>query len=278
MPRILRPHVPGTVFHIYTRGNFRQDIFLGTDDWDYFQNRLAKIKALRPFRLYAYALMTNHLHLLMEALETPLSDILHMLLQPHARRINLKLARTGHLFQSRYQSVLATRDAYLQQLVRYIHLNPVKAGMVANPEAWPYSGHSEYLGTSDRGLVDTEFILSTFHSDPMTARAAYRDFVNDGIGENIELEVDEFSYPLIVAPPPAAPMVSIDRPSLQEFAVRVGSTAEILRAHSRFAAVVEARKGFIESAFRAGYSVAEIAEFLGFTRSAVSRSLRRLFT
>lgn len=282
MGRIPRLDFPGTVAHVIARGNHRQNIFLEPADWEHFLAHLGKVKALRPFRLYAYCLMSNHIHLLIEVLQASLSTIMHGLLLPYARYLNRRLGRTGHVFQDRFKSILCDRDSYLQHLTRYIHLNPVRAGLVADPSAWPYSGHLEYLGRSERGLVDTELVLSTFGDDIERSREAYLDFVRDGMSVSpAGLNPIGLAAPAaIMGTPPTKEMIEIlaDRRPLERLVAGSANGLDIalLRSPTKLREVTRARRAAIISAFRGGYGVREIAAFLSMTPSGVSKALRQL--
>ena len=134
MPRKLRVEVEGGLYHLITRGNDRQDVFHSTDDHLKFLSLLAKQKQKSPFYLYAYCLMTNHAHLLIERREETVGRIMQRLLTGYSQYYNRRYRHIGHVFQGRHKAILCQSDRYLSALVRYIHLNPVRAGMVEKPE------------------------------------------------------------------------------------------------------------------------------------------------
>jgi REP element-mobilizing transposase RayT len=138
------------LYHVISRGNRRQGIFLDAKDLQRFLTYLSDCKNRFPFRFYAYALMKNH-HLLIEVEEIPLSSIMQSLLFGYARYFNRRYGEVGHLFQGRYKAILCDKDAYLLELVRYIHLNPVRAKIVRGPEDYVWTGHLSYLGKEGRG-------------------------------------------------------------------------------------------------------------------------------
>jgi hypothetical protein len=127
--------------------------------------------------------MTNHIHLALQSGDIPLSRGLQNLSFRYTRWINWREKRTGHLFQGRYKAVLVDGDSYLLALVRYIHLNPVRAGMVKDPEEYPWSGHRAYLGKESLPWLTTDRMLEQFGKSLAKARAGYRTFVLDGLGE-----------------------------------------------------------------------------------------------
>src|SRR5438128_641367 len=134
MPRKPRIEIGGGLYHVITRGNNRRTIFRSQADYLRFAAILAAQKTKLPFYLYGYCLMPNHVHLLIEMQHDPLSRIMQRVLTTYSQFHNRKYKKVGHLFQGRYKSILCQSDRYLAELVRYIHLNPVRAKMVRRPE------------------------------------------------------------------------------------------------------------------------------------------------
>jgi REP-associated tyrosine transposase len=141
-PRVL---APGLLYHVIARGNQRQQTFLTDLDYRAYLVRLATYRKRYGVSLYAYCLMPNHVHLLVQTSEPPLSKFMQGLQQSYTQRFNRVHGKVGHLFQGRYAAIVCDRDAYLVTLIRYIHLNPVRARLVEQPDAYPYSGHRAYL-------------------------------------------------------------------------------------------------------------------------------------
>jgi len=181
MARRPRIHFPGALYHVITRGNRRQGIFLDEKDMKKFLAFLIEYKCRRPFRLYVYALMKNHLHLLVEVGQIPLGRIMQSLLFRYTRYFNGRYGEVGHLFQGRYKAIVCDKDAYLLELVRYIHLNPVRAKIVKKPEEYLWTGHLSYLGRGGDDLIDEGFVLDQFSESKSLARRRYRQFVWEGI-------------------------------------------------------------------------------------------------
>jgi hypothetical protein len=127
--------------------------------------------------------MTNHIHLALQAGDMPLSRGMQNLSFRYTRWINWRAKRTGHLFQGRYKAVLVDSDSYLLELVRYIHLNPVRVGMVKTPGAYPWCSHQAYLGKEQLPWLTTDWLLEQFGTTVKVARAGYTAFVSDGLGE-----------------------------------------------------------------------------------------------
>jgi REP element-mobilizing transposase RayT len=128
-----RVHIAGALYHVIARGNQRQKIFRSDADRRRYLELLNEYRMRYPFRLLAYVLMPNHVHLLLEMERHPLSKIMQGLQQSYTAYFNRKYKLVGHLFQGRYKDILCDRDAYLLELVRYIHLNPVRSKLVRDP-------------------------------------------------------------------------------------------------------------------------------------------------
>lgn len=183
MARKQRIHYPGAFYHVILRGNAGDPIFFS--DNDRYRLYLILQYAVEKFRcrIHAYCLMKNHLHIVMQVEDVPLSRIMQNISLRFTKWINYTQSRTGHLFQGRYKALLIDADAYLHELVRYVHLNPVRAGACATPGEYPWSGHRGYLGVEQIPWLTTEFVLSMFSSRKDQAVSAYELFINDCLGE-----------------------------------------------------------------------------------------------
>jgi len=177
MARKLRLHVPGGFYHVTLRGNHRQPVFFTMEDRDLLDRIVARVVTRLGVRLHAYCWMTNHLHLLAQVSEAPLGRMMLRIASHYARIVQTRLGTTGHLFERRYHAVLVDADSYLLTLVRYIHLNPVRAGLSADPEAYPWSSHRNYLGQRQQAWVTTDLTLNLLEARPDAARARYREYM-----------------------------------------------------------------------------------------------------
>jgi REP element-mobilizing transposase RayT len=169
---------------VIVRGIERRDIFNDDHDRQLFVDRLFSLLSETGVRCYAWALLSNHAHLLLMPTSTPLSYFMRRLLTGYAVSFNRRNKRSGHLFQNRYKSIVCEEEPYLLELVRYIHLNPLRAEMITNLEEldqYPWSGHSVLLGNRQNDAQDTGAILERFCNDTTTARQNYRHFVSEGI-------------------------------------------------------------------------------------------------
>lgn len=168
----------GVLYHVIVRGNQRQKIFTSDSDYRAYTERLARYRKKYNYVLHAYCLMPNHVHLLVESSEHPLAKFMQGLQQSYSQYFNLKHRKTGHVFEGRYKAILCQEDAYLLQLIHYIHLNPVRAGMVRSPERYRHSGHDTYLQGKATETIDPRRVLLMLGGKP-----AYRSFVQDGLSE-----------------------------------------------------------------------------------------------
>lgn len=183
MSRRPRIHYPGAVYHVILRGNAGDPIFF--EDRDRYRLYLLLQCAVEKFdcRIHGYCLMTNHIHLVMQTGEIPLSRIMQNVSLRYTKWVNLTRGRTGHVFQGRYKALLIDADRYLLELIRYVHLNPVRAGTATTAESWPWSGHRAYAGTEIVPWLTTDWVLGMLTSEVTTARKAYVSFVNGGLSE-----------------------------------------------------------------------------------------------
>jgi len=189
MPRAARIWYPGAVYHIIHRGNNQQAIFFEDADRQWFLRTVLEVKKEIGFTVHAYCLMDNHYHMIVETQDRPISEIMHAISSRYATRINTKYDRKGHLFQGRFKGILVDKDNYLLELSRYIHLNPVKAGIVARPEDFMWSSYKFYSGAERDLLVETGFILDIFRKTGGRPEDGYVQFVREGM-EHLQAEGD----------------------------------------------------------------------------------------
>ena len=184
MARKPRIEFEGAFYHVITRGNQRQRVFKDRDDYEQYLKILGDYKIQYDYVLYGYVLVSNHVHLLIETKEKPLSKILQGINQSYTIYFNKRYGMVGHLFQGRYKAILCEKDAYLLSLVKYIHLNPIRARVVKSLEEYPWSSHRYYVETvRNQGIVDTEQVLKMFSEDRRRARRLYWDLYG-GEGRN----------------------------------------------------------------------------------------------
>jgi REP element-mobilizing transposase RayT len=186
MPRQARIDAPGALQHIIVRGIERKRIFIDDDDRDNFVTRLTSILPESSTRCYAWALIPNHFHLLLRSGNVPISTVMRRLLTGYAVSFNHRHRRHGQLFQNRYKSILCQQDPYLLELLRYIHLNPFRSGIVSGYEElgrYAYCGHAAVLGRKSYAFQDVGYILKQFDKSPSIARKKYSTHVQKGIAD-----------------------------------------------------------------------------------------------
>jgi len=180
MARKPRIEFSGALYHVYSRGNQKQKIFLDEQDTKIFLKRLLEYKGEYGFILYAYTLMPNHFHLLLETREVGLSKIMQGLLLSYTQYFNLKYKKVGHLFQGRYKAQLCQKESYLLELIRYLHLNSVRAGIVDMPDKYKWSSHNDYMIAYSE-IVDVDLGLGFFAGDKNFSVKKYTTFIRDGM-------------------------------------------------------------------------------------------------
>jgi putative transposase len=186
MPRKSRIDAPGALHHIMARGIDRHHIFSDNKDFSIFLERLSDLLTETKTSCYAWALMPNHFHLLLRTGKVPISVLMKRLLTGYAVNFNHRHNRVGHLFQNRYKSILCQEDSYLLELVRYIHLNPLRATIVKEYKelaGYLYCGHGAIMGRRKVEWQDMDYVLGLFGNKESGARGEYSSFVRNGINQ-----------------------------------------------------------------------------------------------
>jgi REP element-mobilizing transposase RayT len=187
--------VPGACYHVILRGNHRETLFGSPLDRQVLNDIVADVIQRFGIRIHAFCWMSNHLHALVQIAERPLGAIVQRIAMRYSRYRHKAMRTTGHLFERRHKAKLVDIDAYFLTLLRYVHLNPVKARIVADPAEYPWSSHRAYLGTESISWLTTDFGLSLFSTDPQQARAAYEQFVLQSAVDDENLNLDDESHP-----------------------------------------------------------------------------------
>ncbi|MEW6664285.1 MAG: transposase [Thermodesulfobacteriota bacterium] len=186
MPRRARLDAPGALHHVMIRGIERRAIFRSDKDREDLLDRIEPLLPKTGTACYAWAFLQNHAHFLLRSGPRGIASLMRRLLTGYAVSFNLRHRRHGQLFQNRYKSILCEEDPYLLELVRYIHLNPLRAKIVADLEElgrYPYSGHSALMGKSERSWQDIQYVLGSFGEKVSVARRRYLSYVEAGIGQ-----------------------------------------------------------------------------------------------
>jgi putative transposase len=184
MPRQARIDAPGAIHHVICRGIERRKIFRDNLDRRSFVDRLGRVLKETSTSCLAWCLMPNHFHLLLKTGHSPIAGVMRRVLTGHAVTFNRRHKRSGHLFQNRYKSILCQEEPYFLELVRYIHLNPLRGGLVNSFEKldrFEFCGHAVLMGKRKNNWQDKDTVLSRFGSRIQAARRGYREFVMEGI-------------------------------------------------------------------------------------------------
>lgn len=186
MPRLARLDAPGVLHHIMIRGIERRAIFRSDQDRRDFLKRLAVLLPESQTQCYAWVLMKNHVHLLLRSGVSGISQLMRRLLTGYAVYFNRRYRRHGQLFQNRFKSIICQEHVYFKELVRYIHLNPVRAkvvGDIGSLAGYPFCGHSALMGKQKRPWQQNDYVLSYFGKSVSDARKSYLEYVQSGFNQ-----------------------------------------------------------------------------------------------
>jgi REP element-mobilizing transposase RayT len=303
MPRTARLDAPDLLQHVIVRGVNRCDIFCDDDDRGKFLGTLSKLLVQTDTECLAWSLMTNHVHLLLRPRPTSLAVLMRRLLTGYAIYFNRRHQRTGHLFQNRYKSIVCEADTYLLELVRYIHLNPLRAGVVpdlSTLDVYEWSGHGVITGNRVFTGQTVDDVLALFAQGRVEARRRYRLFMADGVtrGKRDDLtstgrrqsNLPEGSYDDRVLGsvdfietlcmrqeliPAISARIGIGE-LIGRVCIRFAVDPDVLRLRTRAARVADVRSIVCCLAVRhLGWNGVEVGRSLGLGRSGVSVAARR---
>lgn len=186
MPRKIRVHYPGAIYHVMLRGNAGDRIFFNATDCKYFYKLIDEGVQRYHYRIHGFCLMSNHIHFALQVGEIPLSQIIQNIAFRYARMINRRKRRVGHVFQGRYKAILVDSDVYIKELIRYIHLNPVRAHIVSSVDQYRWSSHRAYLGFESFSWLTTDWLLSFFSENKREAMIRYSRYFMNEVSESMQ--------------------------------------------------------------------------------------------
>lgn len=263
MPRPPRMHYPGAVYHVMARGVDGREIFVDDSDRRMFLATAVGLRNGASCSILAYCLMGNHFHFALRVGSIPLSRIMHRLLTTYAMAFNFRHDRAGHLFQARYKSVLCKDDAYLIALIRYIHMNPVRAGLVSTPDHWPWSSHFQYAKKTAADFADQRLFFDALGGKD------YDQWLSGGDADFRPWPEQNSSSPLIRED-------ETNSETLDEIASDLFPKDLIqIRSGSRRRDLSQKRCLLAERALQRGHTLASIAEWMGRTPPAIHHLLKR---
>lgn len=276
MARPMRIEFPGGLYHVTARGDRREDIFLDDGDRRQWLALLGEVCERFNWHCHAYCLMSNHFHILVETVEGGLSAGMRQLNGVYTQRHNRAHGRVGHVFQGRFKAIVVQREAYLLELARYVVLNPVRAGMCAMPEQWPWSSYNATVGRiAAPGWLRTGWLLAQFGQHAASARAAFIDHVRCGVG--LPSVWERLKSQLYLG----------DEGFAQQLQLRTQGQrleAEIPRVQRRvgapplehFSAMPDRNQAMARAYATGCYTLKQIAEAFGVHYATVSRAVRRM--
>lgn len=282
MARQLRIEYPGAVYHVTSRGNARNDIYLNKEDRINFLATLDTVVRRFNWRCHAYCLMDNHYHLMIETPEGNLSKGMRQLNGVYTQLFNRRHGTVGHIFQGRFKAIVVEKDSYLLELCRYIVLNPVKAGMVRSPDLWEWSSHAATAGIKKApGFLTTDWTLSQFGKTRKESQNQYVNFINYGmvdlnpwkeVAGGILLGKERFIKEMECFLVDRKTMTEI--PRVQRYATRAALSIhfageEGLRREEKDARIYEA---YVTHC----YTLKEIADYLNIHYGTVSKAIKRV--
>ena len=287
LPRPLRVELPGAVYHVIARGNERKAIFRDDLDREVYLERLAQCRSRFQFRVLGYCLMNNHVHLALERGPVALSRTMLALQSFYAQRFNLRHQRVGHLFQGRYKAFLVQDERYLFALLRYIHLNPVRAHLVDRPEAYRWSSDRFYRVGKGLPWLDVEVALEKLAQKREEAVSVYRRLMasrDEQTYEDVATYRDAvkgdrpFAYRALAAAGEARRVPSALTPEIfaESVAHAAGLSLEHLRQPGRSVKESRARLTAAYLGRQEGFSIARMARCFGREESTFNRGVRRL--
>jgi REP element-mobilizing transposase RayT len=287
--------VPNGFYHLILRGNNRRDVFLDERDRLRWESCVMRGLERTGTRLHEFCWMRNHVHMLAQPAETPVGEFVRLAATDYARWFNLRRQRTGHLFERRHRAIVVKDDIYLLQLVRYIHVNPLQAGICRDAADYRWSSHRRYLGLERSSWLTTSFVLGCFAASAAGAVREYRRFmsVTGAAVEPHHTQAEEASPrpPSQAAPTPdparrpafrshtEGPTPGAHAPDaaalIEQLCRQHGLTpVELKRLRTHAASHLRASIA-AEVYCRGGVSVSEIARLLGRDQSVISRAIRR---
>lgn len=271
MARQLRIEYPGALHHVMSRGNNRQAIMHDATDVDMFLRSLRLTCARYDWRVFAWCVMPNHYHLVLQTSQPTLAHGMRRHNSTYAQWFNQKHGRVGHLFQGRYKSFVVANERYLLTLMRYVELNPVRAALVSDPTAWPWSSVHCSLGAVAPPVWSSVMdIWALFGSNEQMSKRNYRAFLYDGINSSAPIPV----HGTVIGTQAEARNVLDRGPKHISPEIPRAEPPRRPNLNSIFSSGID-RNHAIKRAFAAGYRLRAIADLVGVHYSTVSRVARK---
>lgn len=270
MARRLRLEYPGAMYHVIQRGNNREFIFEGKEDKGFLRDLLYKAVVVDGVDLFAYVIMNNHYHLALRANEVPISKVMHRINTGYGMYYNREHKRSGHVFDGRYKSISVQKESHLISLIKYIHLNPVRAGICSNVREYPWSSDLCYRA-EEKGFVECGLFLDILGTDRKKAVVNYNDLMEK------EDDIDQYDETACFAEESSETHNKLEkyawrRRPLEEILKETGvkqEEYELIRRGSRLRTLAAAKKVYAKNAAAQGYSLQETGRYIGVSAAAV---------
>lgn len=279
MARRLRLEYPGAIYHVMSRGNNKQRVFLDREDYELFLSILKEVTVKFNWLCHVYCLMLTHYHLLIETLEANLSRGMHYLNTIFAQSFNKKNNRVGHVFQGRYKAILVQKEKYLLVLSKYIAANPVKDGLVEQPEDWPWSSYRATIGMEkEPEFLCTDWILGQFGEYRSGAIEAYKCFINETPCMEMPTKIvkgDIFLGDGDFIEEVRGKLDCTDKIKKVVRIQRMESRPELFELFHDTATKLIRNENILLANEKYGYTVTEVSNFLGVHHSTVSKAMKK---
>jgi REP element-mobilizing transposase RayT len=272
MTRPLRIEFAGALYHVTSRGDGREDIYLDDGDREIFLEVVNEVGERFNWTHHAYCLMGNHYHLLLETPDSNLSQGMRHLNGVYTQRFNRKHKRVGHVFQGRYKAVIVQKQTYLLELARYIVLNPVRARMVRSAKDWPWSSYRATAGMSDsHPWLTTDWILSAFSDKRSEATERYKAFVSEG--KNQPAIWEQLKNQIYLGSDAFVQKMQSKIAQTEDLSeIPLGQRRAMAKPLEHYASHSDTRDEAIANAYNSGaYGMKEIGDHFGLHYSRVSR-------
>ena len=274
MARPLRLEFAGAVYHVTSRGDRREDIFLDDDDRQAWLSVLGLVCERFNWVVHGYCQMTNHYHLLIETVEANLSAGMRQLNGLYTQKFNRRHGMVGHLFQGRYKAILVQKEAHLLELARYVVLNPVRACMVEHAENWPWSSYPLVMSDGFApAWLDTDCLLRQFGEKRTSARQAYQKFVQQGQG--LPSPLLQTKHQLFLGDESFVKQIQAQLKDDELRELSIAHKRSLALSLDEYAEQAENRNAAMAAAYRSGaYTMGQIADYFKVHYMTVSRAVR----
>lgn len=275
MGRSWREEYKGGIYHVIARGNNKEYIFKGGIDKGYFIKQLKECSETMKYRIYGYVLMDNHYHLIIQTMDKKLQEVMHQINNKYSKYFNSKYKRVGHVFQGRYKAALVQDERYMLKLLRYVHQNPVRAGLCKLVKDYKWSSDI-YYRKNIKSFVNTKVVLEMLDKDIVNGIEKYKEFMSELEEENYSRSeaIGEEAYQILCR----SRKEEKQRRRLEEILIGTGVAIEdykLIKTGSRKRNLTGYKLNFIQEAIIEGYTYREIGKCIGMTDSGIHNILDR---